>query len=103
MRTMPELAVTPRQTIGPFFHYALPYEHDRELVPVGRPGSVRLHGQVFDGDGQPVPDALIEIRQPDQSGHVPAIGGSLRRDGDTFTGWGRCPTDASGYYWFNTI
>jgi protocatechuate 3,4-dioxygenase beta subunit len=37
---MPELAATPGQTIGPFFHYALPYPGDRELAPRGSAGSV---------------------------------------------------------------
>ena len=32
---MTELAATPGQTIGPFFHHALPYPGDRELVPRG--------------------------------------------------------------------
>jgi protocatechuate 3,4-dioxygenase alpha subunit len=56
---------TPGQTVGPFFHYALPYERGPELVPPGTTGAVRLHGTVVDGAGNPVPDALLEIRQAD--------------------------------------
>ena len=48
---MPDLVATPGQTVGPFFHYALPYPGDRELVRRGTPGSVWLHGHVYDGDG----------------------------------------------------
>jgi protocatechuate 3,4-dioxygenase, alpha subunit len=99
---MPEHVATPGQTVGPFFHYALPYERDRELVPPGSPASVLLHGLVLDGDGAPIPDALVEIRQADRSGAVPRIPGSLRRDG-RFTGWGRCSTDRGGRYWFSTL
>jgi protocatechuate 3,4-dioxygenase, alpha subunit len=93
---------TPGQTVGPFFHYALPYDGDSSLVPGGSTGAVRLHGYVFDGAGQPVPDALLEIRQADASGHVPTVEGSRHRDG-RFTGWGRAATDASGHYGFVTV
>lgn len=99
---MPEHAPTPGQTIGPFFHYALPYAGDRELVHPGTPGAIRLHGHVLDGDGAGLQDALIEIRQADATGRVPEVEGSLRRDG-RFTGWGRSSTDRSGYYWFRTL
>ncbi len=95
---MPER--TPGQTVGPFFHYALPYDGDRELVAPGT--GIRLHGIVYDGAGSPVPDALIEIRQADAAGVVPVVPGSLVRNG-VFTGWGRCATDRVGEYWFSTV
>jgi len=97
------LAHTPGQTVGPFFHYALPYERGHELVPPATPGAVRLHGTVYDGDGAPIPDALVEIRQADATGRVPAVEGALRRDGMVFTGWGRAATDAAGRYAFTTV
>lgn len=100
---MAELAATPGQTVGPFFHYALPFPGDRELVPRGTPGSVRLHGYVYDGAGNGVPDALVEIRQADSDGTVPVAEGSLRRGGAPFTGWGRSSTDRTGRYWFSTV
>jgi protocatechuate 3,4-dioxygenase alpha subunit len=100
---MPELVATPGQTVGPFFHYALPYPGDCELVLRGSAGSVRLHGYVYDGEGHGVSDALLEIRQADASGAIPAAAGSLRRDGAPFTGWGRGTTDQAGHYWFSTI
>lgn len=95
--------VTPGQTIGPFFGYGLPYPGDSELVPAGRAGAIRLHGRVRDGAGQPVPDALIEIWQADAQGAVVQQQGSLRRDGWTFTGWGRAATDDTGHYSFSTV
>jgi protocatechuate 3,4-dioxygenase, alpha subunit len=100
--TDPSMAPTPGQTVGPFFHYALPFEGDSTLVPGGSAGAVRLHGYVLDGAGQAVPDALLEIRQADASGHVPTVEGSLHRD-ERFTGWGRTATDASGHYGFVTV
>lgn len=98
-----DLTPTPGQTIGPFFHYALPYDGGEELVPPGSPGSIRLHGTVLDGDGAPIPDAMVEIRQADADGNVSAAEGSLRRDGMTFTGWGRAATDPGGRYAFVTV
>lgn len=94
---------TPGQTVGPFFGYALPFDGDSELVPPGHPAAVRLHGTVYDGAGVPVPDALIEIWQPDTDGTVVQQPGSLHRDGHTFTGWGRAATDNAGHYSFTTI
>jgi protocatechuate 3,4-dioxygenase alpha subunit len=100
---MPDLIATPGQTIGPFFHYALPFDKDRELVPVGSAGSVRIHGNVYDGEGIGLQDAMVELRQADASGVVPRVEGSLRRDGAGFTGWGRSSTDPTGHYWFSTV
>jgi len=94
---------TPGQTVGPFFHYALPYDGDRDLLAPGTPGAVRLHGTVSDGDGAPVPDALVEIWQAGPDGRVVARSGSLRRDGHTFTGFGRSSTDREGAYTFTTL
>ena len=64
------LVPTAGQTIGPFYGFALSYARDHELVPPAAPGAVRLHGTVFDGNGVPVPDALLEIRQADPSGRI---------------------------------
>lgn len=97
------LSPTPGQTVGPFFHDALPYDGDSELVPRGAPGAVRLHGTVYDGAGTPVPDALLELWQADASGRVVQQAGSLRRDGWTFTGFGRSATDRDGHYTFTTL
>jgi protocatechuate 3,4-dioxygenase, alpha subunit len=96
-------AYTPGQTVGPFFGYSLPYPHGNELVPPGHPRAIRLHGTVRDGDGSPVPDALLEIWQPDAGGRLSREPGSRNRDGYTFTGWGRAPTDNAGRYTFTTV
>jgi protocatechuate 3,4-dioxygenase, alpha subunit len=64
---------------------------------------VRLHGYVYDGEGNGVEDALLEIRQADASGAVPAVPGSMCRDGAGFTGWGRTATNPEGHYWLSTV
>jgi protocatechuate 3,4-dioxygenase alpha subunit len=101
------LTPTAGQTVGPFFGYALPFPHDDELVPPGTPGAVTLHGRVYDGHGEPVPDAILELWQADADGTVTQEQGSLRRDDGpdewAFTGFGRSSTDAEGRYSFTTV
>lgn len=105
MTNAPELKLTPTpgQTIGPFYGYALPFEKDNELVNQAHPNSVRLHGVVYDGNGEVIPDALLEIWQADEAGNVVSREGSLVRDGYTFTGWGRTAVDNVGGYNFTTV
>lgn len=97
------LAPTPGQTVGPFFHDALPFAGGPDLVPPGHPGRIRLHGLVLDGEGAAVPDALVEVWQADADGRVPRSPGSLHRDHWSFTGWGRAATDRTGRYSFSTV
>ncbi len=94
---------TPGQTIGPFFGFALPYDGDAQLVSPGRADAILLSGRVLDGSGAPVPDAVVELWQPDADGQLVTRPGSLHRDGWTFTGWGRCATDRAGRYRFTTL
>jgi protocatechuate 3,4-dioxygenase, alpha subunit len=100
---MTELACTPGQTVGPFLGLGLRYPGDSDLVDDAHPRAVRLHGAVYDGAGSGVPDALVEVWQADGAGRVARAAGSLRRDGSTFTGWGRSATDATGHYAFTTL
>jgi protocatechuate 3,4-dioxygenase alpha subunit len=58
---------------------------------------------VYDGAGHPIPDAILEIWQPDSEGNIVSRTGSLVRDGYTFTGWGRCAVGNSGVYTFTTV
>ncbi|BCO36685.1 protocatechuate 3,4-dioxygenase subunit alpha [Mycobacterium heckeshornense] len=100
---MASLVETPGQTVGPFFHCALPFDGDSHLVDDARPGAIRLYGTVYDGAGRGVPDALVELWQPDSDGNIVQRPGSLRRDRHTFTGWGRSATDPDGRYSFTTV
>ena len=75
--------ITPSQTVGPFFTLGLCREPQGELV---RGGSLRIVGAVLDGEGAPVPDALVEFWQPGAEGTL----------------WGRCGTDAEGRFEFVT-
>jgi protocatechuate 3,4-dioxygenase, alpha subunit len=96
--------VTPSQTVGPFFHYALPYDVGPRLVGPGRAGRIRLSGVVLDGQGAAVPDAMLEVWQADESGRFTDRPGIFTEPvGDGFRGFGRCATDADGRYEFHTV
>jgi protocatechuate 3,4-dioxygenase alpha subunit len=97
------LGQTPSQTIGPFFGYALPYPGGPQVAAPWQPNAIRLHGTVFDGAGEPVSDALLEIWQADADGSVIAAQGSLDRDGCTVTGFGRAAVNRAGQYDFSTV
>jgi protocatechuate 3,4-dioxygenase alpha subunit len=95
--------MTPSQTIGPFFGHALPYAEGHQVVPPWHPDAVLLRGRVLDGAGEPVPDAMVEICQPDAGGGTSAQVGALRRAANGFSGFGRSATDGEGRYWFTTV
>jgi protocatechuate 3,4-dioxygenase alpha subunit len=82
---------TSHQTIGPFWHL-IADSADADLLRFGAGGTrIVLEGTVTDGDKKPVTDACIEIAQ------------SSPRRSDRFFGWGRCATDAEGWFRFQTI
>jgi protocatechuate 3,4-dioxygenase, alpha subunit len=97
------MMTTPSQTVGPFFGFGLPYDDGPCVVPEWHPGAITIHGQVFDGEGEPVPDALVEIWQADAHGLASAETGAVRRDRSGFSGFGRSGTDSDGAYRFSTI
>lgn len=101
--TTTKLVATPGQTVGPYYGYALPYEKDNDLLAPGSAGSIRLQGTVYDGAGDAIPDAILEIWQPDADGKIVQRTGSLVRDGYTFTGFGRSAVGNTGVFTFTTV
>jgi protocatechuate 3,4-dioxygenase, alpha subunit len=96
--------VTPWQTVGPFFHYALPYDCGSLVAGGSRDGVLTLHGHVYDGNGDPLPDALVEVWQADESGSFVSTPGIFEPPApDGFRGFGRCDTDVDGHYTFSTV
>lgn len=119
----PELSgQTPWQTVGPFFHYGLSWKGGADLVGqsdlgarpelmpddhyvLAKPGAkgevageiIEIVGRVVDGEGQPLPDAFLEIWQADHAGRHDA------RDNSGFIGFGRSATSDDGEYRFRTI
>ncbi|MGH6903547.1 MAG: protocatechuate 3,4-dioxygenase subunit alpha [Geminicoccaceae bacterium] len=108
------LEQTPSQTVGPFFAYGLTPEQygypfrslaGSSLADDDTPGErIRIAGRVLDGDGVPVPDALIEIWQADALGRY-AHPADRRGSNLRFTGFGRCGTgtDPENRFTFDTI
>lgn len=96
---------TASQTVGPFFHLGLAWLTGDTLAGPDVSGErVTIAGRVLDGDGRPVPDALIEIWQANadgQYGHPEDTRGTPPRGG--FTGFGRVATDEEGAFRFTTI
>ena len=99
----------PSQTVGPFFLNCLLREDARRNVliqPETAGERIRIEGRVLDGDGEPVPDALVEIWQADAAGryHHRADNRAGSHPADpTFIGFGRAGMDENGAYWFDTI
>jgi len=108
------LPQTPSQTVGPFFAYGLTapqygYEFSGiasdilagDLVPGER---IRIAGRVFDGAGDTIPDAMIEIWQADAQGRY-AHPADRRGSNQAFRGFGRfgTGTDPEFRFQFQTI
>lgn len=121
---------TPSQTVGPFFHYGLPWKGGADLVgqsdmgarpelmpeahyvltlsaPTGTPKgqAIELTGRVLDGQGVPVPDAMIEIWQANAAGRYRSVDDAREvvPVDPHFVGFGRAATDEDGRYRFRTI
>jgi protocatechuate 3,4-dioxygenase alpha subunit len=93
---------TPSQTVGPFFAFGLPFEGGERLVE--RDG-IWITGAVYDGAGEPVDDALIEIWQANRAGrynHPEDTRAELPLE-EGFIGFGRCATDEQGRFAFLTV
>lgn len=89
--------LTPFQTVGPFFDFALCSPGvERTAIRETIGPSITIEGRVLDGGHQPVPDALVEIWQADGAGRYPP--GS-----ENGFGFARCGTDESGRFSFVTI
>jgi len=111
---MGEMKQTPSQTVGPYFAYGLTsqqYGYQQTSIAGGtltddstEGERIRIEGRVFDGEGAPVSDAMIEIWQADAQGRYghPA---DPRGSNSGFTGFGRTGTgtDPENRFVFETI
>jgi protocatechuate 3,4-dioxygenase alpha subunit len=99
------LRQTPSQTVGPFFHGGLLVGGEQVLVDAHTLGQrIGIVGTVYDGAGQPVPDALIEIWQADAQGYFNHPADAHQAEADRhFRGFGRSGTDAHGQFSFQTV
>ena len=116
------LRATTSQTVGPFFQIGLARFYIDDLTGPGISGDViEIEGRVLDGDGQPVPDGVIEIWQADAQGkyaHPEFCAepegiqkndpqakerAQTQRGQGAFRGFGRVPTRPDGSFEFKTI
>src|SRR3954452_17416060 len=101
-----KLIPTPSQTVGPFFHLGMDRPQWADLT-VGNPSGERIAitGRILDGDGAPVPDAVIEVWQANAAGRYDHPDDD-RNDAPLDPGvraLGRGATDAEGGFRLVTI
>jgi protocatechuate 3,4-dioxygenase alpha subunit len=112
--------LTPSQTVGPFYAYGLTPKGRAKWDPDGTYAwkesvgdnlvtpdvvgdRIRLTGTIYDGDGKPIPDAMLEIWQADGNGRYSNEPGSRRLPNTSFKGHGRSACDDKGVYLFDTV
>jgi protocatechuate 3,4-dioxygenase alpha subunit len=107
MSRAPErLCSLPSQTVGPFFHLGLTANAALSCLasPEAKGDRIRLRFRLFDGDGLPVPDGIIELWQADASGKYNHPADTQEREPDpAFCGFGRLATGTDGACTFDTI
>jgi protocatechuate 3,4-dioxygenase alpha subunit len=101
------LGITPSQTVGPYFTMVLGQEGQNIVAGPGVPGvRIRVEGHVFDGDRNPIDDALIDVWQANAAGryrHALDARDELPLD-DGFTGYGSAAAAfQTGLWSFDTI
>lgn len=97
---------SPSQTVGPFFHYGLMTKEDSHILidEFTKGQRISIIGQVLDGAGNPVPDAMLEIWQADAGGHFNHEADPHHEQADPhFRGFGRADTVRDGKFSFKTI
>jgi protocatechuate 3,4-dioxygenase alpha subunit len=103
---MNPLAQTPSQTVGPFLRIGLIHGENQNVLADEHTAGKRIHlaGIVYDGNGTPMEDALLEIWQADANGIYPHPADPRHNEADShFRGFGRAQSEHGGSYEFHTI
>jgi protocatechuate 3,4-dioxygenase alpha subunit len=112
--------ITPSQTVGPFFAYGLTPKGRAQWDPNGQyawketvgddlvtPDAVgqkiTIEGCVYDGDGKPINDCMLEIWQADGEGRYASRADARARPNAQFKGFGRSATNKDGIFGFSTV
>ncbi|HEY0869570.1 MAG TPA: protocatechuate 3,4-dioxygenase subunit alpha, partial [Acidothermaceae bacterium] len=66
---MSRIGLTPSQTVGPFLSIGLTWPDGAYAVTPSTPGARWVRGHLYDGEGVPITDGLIETWQADPAGH----------------------------------
>lgn len=115
-QSLSRLKESPSQTAGPYIHIGTTpnfigiesvYAEDLGCRPCpaeAKGERIIITGQIYDGSGSVIKDALVEIWQADASGLYPGRGEHRGAADPHFPGWFRQPVDGStGIYRFETI
>lgn len=98
--------LTPSQTVGPYLAIGLLGETiPNALVADDDPRRLSIRGRLLDGAGEPVPDGMVEIWQPNAAGRF-AHPADPRTEIDLeegFRGFGRSGTTTEGRFEFVTV
>ena len=96
---------TPSQTVGPFYGIGFSWLERTDLTQGAQNATcVSVSGRLLDGDGQPVPDAVLEIWQADADGRYAHPEDAFERmSSGSFFGFGRVPVNEAGEFRFTTI
>jgi protocatechuate 3,4-dioxygenase alpha subunit len=100
---MTTLGCTPSQTVGPYLRIGLPWPDGPFVVGEDEPGAVWIRGVVTDGEGEVIPDAMVETWQADPDGHFDHPDDPEGFGHTGFRGFGRCPTEEDGGYGIRTV
>ena len=96
----------PSLTSGPFLSIGLLREHIGSLlVPEEDSRAIRIRGRLLDGNGEPIPDGMVEIWQANAAGRY-AHPDDTRTDiplEEGFVGFGRSGTVNDGWFEFVTV
>ncbi|MFN4278274.1 MAG: protocatechuate 3,4-dioxygenase subunit alpha [Ferrovibrio sp.] len=99
------LIPTASQTVGPYLHLGLTALTRADIAKDASKGEkIVISGQVLDGEGNPIPDALLEFWQANADGKYAHPDDTQDKPLDgSFIGFGRVPTDKDGRFSFATV
>ena|SRR5690348_18277254 len=99
------LHATTSQTVGPFFSIGFTWLYRENLAGPGVSGEhVEITGRILDGDGEPVPDGIIETWQANSHGKYAHPDDKQKKPVEPgFSGYGRVPTNDEGRFHFSSI
>jgi protocatechuate 3,4-dioxygenase alpha subunit len=98
-------AITPSQSLGPYFDILVRGRAESRQVTDATAGTrIVIEGQVLDGAGKPMPDALVETWQADANGRYRHPEDPRPQPPDpAFNGYGWAHTREDGGFSFETI
>lgn len=99
------LQPTGSQTVGPYFHIGFTHLNKSDLAPEGTPGvRIKIRGEILDGNGAAIDDAVLEVWQADGSGNFSQVPAQNKDEAkQRFHGFGRIPADAYGKFELTTV